>query len=379
MSDVKVFAMYLPQYHETEENSKFWGDGFTDWISVKKAESLYDGHVQPKVPLNELYYDLSREDSIKWQADLARKYGVDGWGIYHYWFNSEKCMLTKPAEIILKNKDIQMSYFFAWDNASWKRTWSKLKGNAWSPIEDGIDKNIKTISPEILIKYQLGDECDWDNHFNYLLPYFKDSRYVKKNNKPLFLIYNYCDEILKMIDYWNHLSIKNGLNGVDIVFSYNPFHGIPQDVFKFKYEPLYSGWGRTIDRALRVINKIKEHKDLALYDYDKVWKNLINSAKRCKDNKMYYGAFVGYDDSPRRGNNGKAIIGFSPAKFAKYLKELIKICQKQEKEYIFLTAWNEWSEGAHLEPDIEHEYSYLKAYQWAKEGKVYEKIDKRQN
>lgn len=372
MSDVKVFAMYLPQYHETEENSRFWGEGFTDWISVKKANSLFDGHVQPQVPLNKFYYDLSCKDAIKWQADLARKYGVDGWGIYHYWFNSEKCMLTKPAEIILKNKDIQMPFFFAWDNVSWKRTWSKLKGNAWSPVEDEIDKKIKTNNPEILIEYQLGVERDWENHFNYLLPYFKDSRYVKKDNKPLFLIYNYSDEILKMIDFWNQLAVKNGLNGVDIIFSYNPFHGIPQDVLKFRYEPLYSGWGRLIDRFLRIINKNKEQKDIALYDYDKVWRNIIKNARRCKDDKMYYGAFVSYDDSPRRGNKGKAIIGFSPEKFANYLGEIINICKKQGKKYIFLTAWNEWGEGAHLEPDNEFQYSYLEAYKCAIERKRYE-------
>lgn len=379
MSDVKVFAMYLPQYHEIEENSRFWGKGFTDWISVKKADSLFDGHVQPQVPLNEFYYDLSHKEAIKWQADLARKYGVEGWGIYHYWFNSEKCMLTKPAEIILENKDIQMPFFFAWDNASWKRTWSKLKGNAWAPNEDEMDKKIETNGPEILIEYRLGLERDWENHFNYLLPYFKDRRYVNKDNKPLFLIYNYSNEILKMIDFWNQLAVKNGLNGVEIIFSYNPFHGIPQDVLKFRYEPLYSGWGRLIDRAFRIFNKNKEQEEIAIYDYDKVWRNVIKNARRCKDDKMYYGAFVSYDDSPRRGNKGKAIIGFSPAKFANYLSEIINICRKQEKEYIFLTAWNEWGEGAHLEPDNEFGYSYLEAIQCAVEGKSYEANNKKES
>lgn len=78
MSKVKVFAMYLPQYHETEVNNKFWGKGFTDWVSVKKATPLFAGHEQPQVPMNNNYCDLSKVESIKWQAEIAKKYGVDG-------------------------------------------------------------------------------------------------------------------------------------------------------------------------------------------------------------------------------------------------------------------------------------------------------------
>ena len=142
-NDVKVLAMYLPQYHEVEENSRFWGKGFTDWVSVKKATPLYEGHYQPEVPLNNNYYDLSRKESIKWQIDLAKKYGVYGFGIYHYWFSDEKQLLTKPAELILENKDLDIPFFFAWDNASWRRTWSKFRGNAWAPMEDAANKEEK--------------------------------------------------------------------------------------------------------------------------------------------------------------------------------------------------------------------------------------------
>ena len=158
MNKVNVFAMYLPQYHETEENSKFWGQGFTDWVSVKKATPLFDGHMQPHVPLDKNYYDLSLVSEIKWQAKLAKNYGVSGWGIYHYWFNSEQKTLTKPAELILQNEDIDMPFFFAWDNASWKRTWSKIKGNDWSPLNDTETEKQAHTGPEILIEYKLGDK-----------------------------------------------------------------------------------------------------------------------------------------------------------------------------------------------------------------------------
>ena len=104
----KILAMYLPQYHQIPENDAFWGKGFTDWISVRNAKPLFEGHQQPKVPLNDNYYDLSEKSNIAWQAHIAKEYGISGFGIYHYWFNSEKNLLTRPAEIIHENEDIDI-------------------------------------------------------------------------------------------------------------------------------------------------------------------------------------------------------------------------------------------------------------------------------
>ena len=363
MRDVKVFAMYLPQFHKTEENSRFWGEGFTDWVSVRQARPLFEGHDQPKVPLDDNYYDLSTVEAIRWQAELASEYKVSGWGIYHYWFNSRQQTLTRPAEILLENKDIEIPFFLAWDNASWKRTWSKLKGNDWAPMSDTVSANPN--GPEILIAYQLGSREDWIKHFEYLLPYFKDDRYEKNDNRPVFLIYNYSSELEDMVACWDELARENGFAGVEIIYSYNPFHGIPGHVKKFRYEPLFSGWGSLGDRIKRFLFRKKVQTNIKRFSYEKVWKNIITSARKCKDPNMYYGAFVGYDDSPRRGNKGKAVIGATPQLFGEKLSELISVCRRQNKKYIFLTAWNEWGEGAHLEPDEKDKYAYLNAYREA--------------
>ena len=109
VNKVKVIANYLPQYHTIPENDKWWGKGFTDWIAVKATEPAYEGHNQPRVPLNENYYSLDCADSIRWQASLAREYGIYGFGIYHYWFSSNQQLLQKPAELLLQNKDIDIN------------------------------------------------------------------------------------------------------------------------------------------------------------------------------------------------------------------------------------------------------------------------------
>ena len=128
----------------------------------------------------------------------------------------------------------------------------------------------------------------------------------------------------------------------------------------FCYEPPHAGWGSMLQRVSQYIGGGQD--EIKKYSYEKVWSKIIKSARRCKDPNMYYGAFVGYDDSPRRGNKGKIITGGTPQLFETYLKSLIEISERQNKEYIFLTAWNEWGEGAHLEPSKEDEFSYLEAY-----------------
>ena len=120
--ETKIIAMYLPQFHEISENNRFWGEGFTDWISVRQAEPLFEGHMQPKEPLNDYYYDLSSAEVLRWQAGLAKEYGVYGFCFYHYWFENNKPVLERPAQNLLMHKDIDLPFCFAWDNTSWVRT-----------------------------------------------------------------------------------------------------------------------------------------------------------------------------------------------------------------------------------------------------------------
>lgn len=357
----RLIAWYLPQYHTIPENDEFWGKGFTDWTSVKKALPLYKGHQQPRIPLNENYYDLSIKDNVEWQAKLAKKYGIYGFGIYHYWFNNEKNLLTKPANIIYNNKDIDIHYLFAWDNASWVRSWSAVTGNAWAPTAD----NIKSTHNErsVLIPYILGQEPDWKNHYNHILHHFRDNRYIKIDNKPVFIILQYDDDIKKMCDYWNEQAKADGFNGIFFIFKNKRWFNWDKDIVRFNYQPHFDGWlNPTIwERRIEKIRKlIRLPQPLSIYDYDTIWKRIIKQAELSTSNE-YLGAFAGYDDSPRRSKKGIIIKGSSPEKFKYYFSKLLEISNSQQKEFLFLTAWNEWGEGAYLEPDTLHKYGYLEA------------------
>lgn len=365
--EVKIIANYLPQFHRIPENDKWWGEGFTDWVSAQKAVPLFEGHRQPRIPLNEHYYSLDDVNEIKWQAELARKYGVYGFGMYHYWFSSDQKLLYKPAELILEHSEIDINFMFIWDNASWIRTWSNIKrSNDWAPKFDSINNGTEN---GILAQLNYGNESDWEKHFMYLLPFFKDKRYIKYDNKPLFGFYSWdrdndIEIIKKMSDLWNRLAIQNGLDGIICMTKANGFrHGLE---YNFRYAPMI-----ITDLSLWIKQKIKEkfiykEDQIKFFDYDKLWKAILKDALRA-DPKTFLSGFVGYDDSPRRGTRSRIVKGQSAEKFEEYFTKLLMTSRKMQKEYVFVSAWNEWGEGAYLEPDTVDGTAYLEAVKRALE------------
>lgn len=368
--DPKIIAMYLPQYHETLENNKWWGEGFTDWVSTRQAEVLYEGHYQPKEPLDDNYYDLSKKEAIKWQSDLAQQYGIDGFCVYHYWFANNKKLLEKPAEILLANKDITIPFCFAWDNTSWIRTWSKIQGNVWTPKSDIAPK--KDGDNGVLLKLDYGRENEWKQHFMYLLPFFKDDRYIKLEGKPVFIFFTSFDKkvLIEMGHYWNELAKKFGFLGLYLINRSTPLNERKLFDATLHYEPIFSGWQKSQILKSMFLKGRKNSKkaNLKKYEYDKIWEKIIRTAQINKRKTCYQGAFVRYDDTPRRGKGGKVVCGDSPDKFEKYLSRLYQICKMRKKEFIFITAWNEWGEGAILEPDKVYGYNYLEAIKRIKFG-----------
>lgn len=358
----KVFAAYLPQYHEIEENNSFWGKGFTDWVGVRNAIPQFEGHNQPRIPLDYNYYDLSDFKVLAQQADLAKKYGIDGFNFYHYWFKENHVVLQTPAENLLNHPEINIEFFFSWDNSSWVRSWSYISGNAWAPQ---FEKTNKLEESPLLLECEYGNKQAWKEHFDYLLPFFKDNRYFKIDNKPVFVFFTDRDsnKLKKMSVCWNELAKENGFDGICFIGQKSPF--IDKHIFRkqFIYYPL-AMWNKkkVLKRKIcKFFHVVPSHKKLDLYSYDECWKKIIRQAKHYSRKEIYFSALVRYDDTPRRGTQANIFLGDTPEKFEKYFDELYKICCKSKKEMVFITAWNEWGEGAYLEPDEKDRYGYLEA------------------
>lgn len=353
----KVFAAYLPQYHRVYENNKFWGEGYTDWVATRNATPQFQGHIQPRVPLNENYYDLSDITAIKWQIKLARDYGVDGFNMYHYWFENSHKVLEKPAEIILNHPELEIEYFFSWDNTSWR-------SGSWTNVFGG--KSGSNTKSEILLKIDYGDEDEWRHHFDYLLPFFLDKRYMKIDGKPVFALMRTADEnvLVAMRKKWDIWALQNGfrgmymISGARVVFNHNVLDGL------FEYQPRIAAWGRreAVEKALgRFADIVRLGKKRYYYDYDKVWGRIIKNAKKHMSSRMYFCGVVKFDDTPRRGKKSRILLNASPEKFEKYFGDLYQMCNEAGKELLLLTAWNEWGEGACLEPDTVDCFTYLEA------------------
>ncbi|MBO5032044.1 MAG: glycoside hydrolase family 99-like domain-containing protein [Lachnospiraceae bacterium] len=341
-----IIAMYLPQFHRVPDNDKWWGEGFTDWVSAKNAKPLFEGHNQPHIPLNENYYDLLQKKTMKWQAQLMHQYGVDGMCIYHYWFKDGRQILEKPAENLLNWKDIDMPFCFCWANETWARSWSNLsEKNAWA---DAYEKNSGE-ETGILLEQKYGTEIDWEKHFNYLLSFFKDSRYIKVDNKPLFLIYktSKISRIDAMLVFWNELALRNGLDGIYCIGA--NASNVPDEVLDGKL---------VIEPSASIGNTLGDTSDgVKTVQYKDLWDNVLSYQEI--GGKVYYGGFVGFDDTPRRGKRGTCVTNGSPELFKKYLLQLLKKNILCGNEITFINAWNEWGEGMHLEPSVRDSYSYL--------------------
>ena len=217
---MKVVALYLPQFHKVPENEAWWGKDFTDWVSTKNGVPLYPDHYQPHIPFGKNYYDLLDKNSMMWQAELMQRYQVDGLCFYHYWFKDGKQMLEKPAQNLLKWNDIDIPFCFCWANMSWARSWAKMKDADFWINEDEVQTTED--GKALLIEQTYGERADWEKHFNYLLPFFKDSRYIRVDNKPVIWIYrtDLVTCLAEMVEYWRQLAVENGLEGIYLIGSY---------------------------------------------------------------------------------------------------------------------------------------------------------------
>lgn len=362
---MKIIAYYLPQFHEIPENNKWWGKGFTEWTNVKKSKPLFENHYMPRIPLNNNYYDLSDISTQKWQVDLAKKYGVYGFCMYHYWFNGH-LLLEKPIDNYLKHKELDLPFCISWANEYWTNGW----------VSD---------DQKVLISHDNNDENDWINHFNYLLPFFKDDRYIKIKGKPLIVIYfpNVLHKYDQMIDCWRKMAKQNGFDDIYVLYQKAMTHfdsKIDKSCFDggIEFQPGYSQVKNQSNASRRysefriklaTLLRVKLHlnykhkikkANAIRFDYDKTWEDIIST--RPDNPNMYPGAFVDWDNTPRKGTRGSYYFGVNPKKFKNYLSRQIRnVRDNYNKDMLFMFAWNEWGESGYLEPDEKYKYGYLEA------------------
>ena len=357
----KILAFYLPQYHAFPENDAWWGKGFTEWTNVRKAKPLYKGHYQPEIPLDNDYYDLTDYSVMKRQMENAEKYGLDGFCYYHYWFGGH-LLMEKPLEAMRDATGEKLPYCLCWANEPWTRAWDGKSGI-------------------VLMPQNYGDEEEWERHFRYLLTFFKDRFYLKEGNAPVLVIYR-CNNIPNcdaMAAYWDRRAREEGFSGIYLIEEVNSFQDMPalsESKAYLEFEPLFTTrhcrtfMEKVLDKTRTMLfNLVTGNHCIHVYKYGTVWKNILRRKEVPMDGKQRCpGAFVRWDNTPRKGSNAIFYAGASPKSFEKFMRKQLERSEKNSCPYIFLNAWNEWGEGAYMEPDSRYGWAFLNALKRAKKA-----------
>ena len=346
----RIIAIHLPQYYPFPENDEWWGKGFTEWRNVASAKPRYKGHYQPHIPADLGFYDLRMPEARKMQQDLAREHGIDGFCYYHYWFNGH-LLMEKPVEAMLHDKTEDFPFMFCWANEDWHRNWAG-KAN------------------ETLIKQKYSKEDDIE-HFKYLLPFFKDDRYIKIDGRPVFAIYKtqYIPNVEKMIETFQAEAMKEGFQLYICKFEANGCRGKEYMVkgidSAIDFQPInHDGYKKWYTIIIRILNKIIPFTNFGFrYSYENYVKYRCDNFGKA-EYKTYPCVFPCWDNSSRRVGQVYTVYHKSkPAIFEKWLNYVYKNFNpfSVEENLIFVNAWNEWAEGCHLEPDLKNGLGFLEA------------------
>ena len=336
----RLIAFYLPQFHPIPENDAWWGRGFTEWRNVGKSKPLFEGHHQPQLPADLGFYDLRLAETRKAQADLAREYGIHGFCYYHYWFQGKR-LLERPFAEVLAGGEPDFPFCLCWANEPWSRRW------------DGSESEV--LQPQ---GYSAEDDLA---HIRWLLRPLFDRRAIRIGGRPLFLVYraDQLPEPARTTEIWRREAERAGLPGLYLIAvetGWDAGWDATQVGFDAKvlFEPQFSLLG-TVPRMDVGSPKTR------VFDYDTAWPVLASPPPVTYP--RFDTVFPGWDNTARRGEDSWVVHGNTPASYEEWLQFAVNraITRPSDQKIVFINAWNEWAEGAHLEPDRKHGHGFLEA------------------
>lgn len=341
MSDPRLLAFYLPQFHPIPENDLWWGGGHTEWTSVRRARPGFAGHDQPRVPGELGYYDLRDPGAREAQAALAREHGIAGFCYYHYWFEGRR-LLERPFQEVLASGKPDFPFCLCWANENWTRTW------------DGGDD-------QVLLLQRYGDDDD-RAHIRALLPALRDPRYIRVGGRPLLLVYRteLLPDAARTAAIWREEARAGGVGDL---------HLARVEGFDASVDPTRIGfdagvefapdWRRLGRRRLLTRRWGRENE---VYRYDAMVRRML--AKPVPTYPWYRCVTPGFDNSPRRRVEATVLLGSTPEKYGRWLEAVASQARRApvgDARIVFVNAWNEWGEGNYLEPDGTWGRRYLEA------------------
>ena len=342
----KLIAYYLPQYYQIPQNDEWFGRGFTEWDNCAKAVPQYSGHWQPHLPYDVGFYNLETTKIMHRQVELARMYGLYGFCFYYYWFSGGDKIMEKPLNNWLNDTSLDFPFMLFWANEDWTNTWG-----------DAADIGTRTYDAKM-------KPADARKFVDDILPFFKDERYIKINERPHLIIYQPRKDprLSVFIEEISRLVQEEGLKKpyISLVFP---------DESPENFDPREYGADAAVEFGVHM--KVRpDYVQSPLLN-----RNIINSLARITAYSMpefisskkflyetsfpvYKGAMTTFDNTARKIHTGAHMFSLTPELYGEWLSEIIT---NSDTEFVFISAWNEWAEGMHLEPDQKYGYAYLQA------------------
>lgn len=357
----KVLAYYLPQFHAVEVNDKNWGKGFTEWRNLPRALPRFFGHIQPKIPRDLGSYNLSDGATLRRQVELAKAAGLHGFCFYYYSFDGQRILET-PTEQMLLDQSLDFPFCLMWTNENWTRTW------------DGADS-------EVILKQSYDPERDNDL-VDDLARHMKDVRYIHIDGRPIVFIYRpgHVPEASATIHRWRTIfEERHGLS--PLIFMAQGFGDLDPEIYgldgAIEFPP------HKLAQDLPPINNTLDLFDTNykghVFSYDSLIQRSLSEPQ--PGIQLIKTAIPNWDNEARRPGRGMIIHGSTPQKFEYWLNQLCTYAEENKvygESIVCINAWNEWAEGAVLEPDVHYGGSYLNALSRAVHG-VPQKAESYQN
>lgn len=341
----KLVAFYLPQFHAIPENDRWWGKGFTEWRNVAKAIPQFAGHHQPRLPGELGFYDLRTPGVLAQQAALARAHGIGAFCFHYYWFAGKR-LLEAPLDAFLSDANIDIDFCLCWANENWTRRW------------DGDDG-------QILIGQNHSPE-DHQRVFADLARYMNDARYVRIDGKPLLIVYRpeIIADVAELVVVWRREAERRGLPGVYIAAT-SAFRFDAPEKYGFDALVEFPPHGLVTESIAKRLPWLNRAHAGAVFDYADVARAeaaRMRAAKPGNGHDIFPGVMPGWDNEARRPGAGAIYHGATPGDYGVWLQAAVARAARTlpaDRRLVFVNAWNEWAEGAHLEPDRAFGRAYL--------------------